>query len=302
MTSATLIYSAGNIAPPKVSRNITHIELQKTSSTRQNLDRPPETTTCHYEKGPVLESSTSTPNPPNYPSAHTSQDNDQCRLYYYEFDLSTTGKNQVSHEWALSAIPFEFPSARPDCEMQQARYVYSCTTSSSCFGVALGKAVKIDVIAKIDTRALIQKGKDMHITPVTGCVDERTVSEILDEDNKDDPIQCFHLPRNRFAQEPRFIPGPSSDEEDGGYLLFYVFDESQLTISGECPQSAVSELWILDAKSMRNVVTKITLPQRVPYGLHGTWFSYSDIEKQRDVETFRSLEQLRTRKHEWVFG
>ncbi|UPK95675.1 hypothetical protein LCI18_006610 [Fusarium solani-melongenae] len=302
MTSATLLYSAGNIAPPKVSKNITHIELQKTSSTRENLDRPPETTTCHYEKGPVLESSTSALNPPNYPLAHAPQDNDQCRLYYYEFDLSTTGKNQVSHEWALSTIPFEFPSVRPDCEMQQARYVYGCTTSSSCFGVALGKAVKIDVIAKIDTGTLIQKGKDMHITPVTGCVDDRTVSEILDEDNKDDPIQCFRLPRNHFAQEPRFIPRSSSDEEDGGYLLFYVFDESQLTMSGECTQSAVSELWILDAKSMRNVVTKITLPQRVPYGLHGTWFSYSDIEKQRDVRTFRSLEQLRTRKHEWVFG
>lgn len=302
MTSATLIYSAGNIATPKVSRNITHIELQKTSSTKENLDRPSEIITCHYEKGPVIESSTSTANPLYYPPAHASEDNDQCRLYYYEFDLSTTEKNQVSNEWALSAIPFEFPSVRPDCEMQEARYVYGCTTSSSCFGVALGRAVKIDVIVKINTKELIEKGKDMNITPIIGCVDERTVSDILDEDNKDDPIRCFRLPRNHFAQEPRFIPRSSSDEEDAGYLLFYVFDESQLTRSGECPQSAVSELWILDAKSMRNIIAKITLPQRVPYGLHGTWFSYSDIEKQRDVKTFRSLEKLQTRKQEKAFG
>ncbi|EEU37141.1 uncharacterized protein NECHADRAFT_52046, partial [Fusarium vanettenii 77-13-4] len=298
MTSATLIYSAGNIAPPNVLSNTENIELEETRSIKENLHGPLGTM-CHYEKGPVLESSTSTPNAPNCPSAHASEDNDQCRLYYYEFDLSTTGKNQVSHEWALSAIPFEFPSVRPDCEMQQARYIYGCTTSSSCFGVALGKAVKINVIAKIDSKRLIQKGKDMHITPVKGCVDERTVREIIDEDNKDDPIQCFRLPTNHFAQEPRFIPRSSSDEEDGGYLLFYVFDESQLNLSGECPTSAVSELWILDAKSMRNVIARITLPQRVPYGLHGTWFSHSDIEKQRDVKTFRSLEQLQTKKQKW---
>ncbi|KAI8654156.1 hypothetical protein NCS56_01372200 [Fusarium sp. Ph1] len=302
MTSATLIYSAGNIAPPNVSSNTKHIELEKTPLTRKTRYRSPRKTTCHYEKGPVLEPSASTPHAPNYSSACAFEDSDQCRLYYYEFDLSTTEKNQVSHEWALSAIPFEFPSVRPDCEMQQARYVYGCTTSSSCFGVALGKAVKIDVIAKVDTRTLIQKGKDMHIASITGCVDERTVNEILDEDNKDDPIQCFRLSRNHFAQEPRFIPRSPSNEEDAGYLLFYVFDESQLTMSGECPQSAMSELWILDAKSMRDVVAKITLPQRVPYGLHGTWFSHSDIEKQRDAKTFRSLEQLQTRTHEWVFG
>jgi carotenoid cleavage dioxygenase-like enzyme len=302
IASATLTYSAGNIAPPNVSSNTKHIELEKTPLTRKTRYLSPGKRMCHYEKGSVLESSASTPNAPNYPSAHASEDNDQCRLYYYEFGLSATEKNQVSHEWALSAIPFEFPSVRPDCEMQRARYVYGCTTSSSCFGVALGKAVKIDAIAKIDSKTLIQNGKEMNITPVTGCVDERTVGEILDEDDKEGSIQCFRLPRNHFAQEPRFIPRSSSDEEDAGYLLFYVFDESQLTMSGECPQSAVSELWILDAESMRNVVAKITLPQRVAYGLHGTRFSHSDIEKQRDVKTFRSLEQLRTRKDEGVFG
>ncbi|KAI8712694.1 hypothetical protein NCS52_01368200 [Fusarium sp. LHS14.1] len=301
MTSATLIYSAGNIAPPNVSSIAKHIELEKTPSIKENLHGPLRTT-CDYEKGPILESSISTPNARNYPSAHASEDDDQCRLYYYEFGLSITNKNRVFFEWALSAIPFEFPSVRPDCEMQQARYVYGCTTSSTCFGVALGKAVKIDVIAKIDTNALIQKGKGMHITPVTGCVNERTVREILDEDDREDPIQCFRLPRNRFAQEPRFVPRSSSGEEDGGYLLFYVFDESQLNLFGECPIGAVSELWILDAKSMRNVVAKITLPQRVPYGLHGTWFSHSDIEKQRDAKTFRSLEQLQTKKQKWESG
>lgn len=108
MTSATLLYSAGNIAPPNVSGNKKDVDLEKTPSTRENLHAPPGPM-CHYEKGSVLESYTPRPKALDYLSTHASEDNDQCRLYYYEFDLSTTEKNLVSHEWALSAIPFEFP-------------------------------------------------------------------------------------------------------------------------------------------------------------------------------------------------
>ncbi|RSL83515.1 hypothetical protein CEP51_004462 [Fusarium floridanum] len=275
MASATLIYSAGNIAPPTISPN----ESQST-----DLGKHPGAPSMI----------------PDHYLTHNTEDNDQCRLYYYEFDLSNETQNSILHQWALSAIPFEFPSVRPDREMSEARYVYGCSTSSSCFGTALGKAVKIDVLVKMDVIDLIQKGKNMNMAPITGCVDGRTVGQILDEGTEADPIQIFRLPHNHFAQEPRFVAASYSRDEDAGYLLFYVFDESQLTENGDCPNSAVSELWILDAKNMRHVIAKITLPQRVPYGLHGTWFSHSDIEKQREVKAFRSLEQLQTRKQEWV--
>ncbi|KAJ3543421.1 hypothetical protein NM208_g3589 [Fusarium decemcellulare] len=211
-------------------------------------------------------------------------------------------QNSISHQWALSAIPFEFPSVQPDCEMQEAGYVYGCSTSSSCFGAALGRAVKIDVLAKIDTSRLIDRGKRMDITPVTGCVDKRTVQEILDEADETDPIQLFRLPPNHFAQEPRFVPRSSSSSEDSGYLLFYVFDESQLLASGDCAPSSVSELWILDAQNMRDVVAKVILPQRVPYGLHGTWFFRENIEAQREFKCMRSLKAAQKRKQEWVNG
>ncbi|KAF4458562.1 lignostilbene alphabeta-dioxygenase I [Fusarium albosuccineum] len=264
MTSATLIYSAGNIAPPTAQRSPLSEKLrvlqEKPIGTIRQVEDP-----CPYENAPVLESH-SKRNPSEYfmPNATADEDNDQCCLYYYEFDLSMPNQNSISHQWALSAIPFEFPSVRPDCEMQEAGYVYGCSTSSSCFGAALGRAVKIDVLAKIDA----------------------TVS----------------ASPNHFAQEPRFVPRSSSSSEDSGYLLFYVFDESQLLASGDCAPSSVSELWILDAQNMRDVVAKVILPQRVPYGLHGTWFSRENIEAQREFKCMRSLKAAQKRKQEWVNG
>ncbi|KAG4291933.1 hypothetical protein FPRO06_13186 [Fusarium proliferatum] len=293
MTSSTLVYTAGNIRPPVRSRCI---------RSRVWLDEKEETA-CRYKEAPALESPGEATGLADYfPITAESDDYDQCRLYYYEFDLAMGSRNHVKSQWALSAIPFEFPSVRPDREMQEARYIYGCSTSTSCFGVALGRADKVDLLVKVDAKILIQRGKKMNATSITGCVDRRSVCEILQEQKRDDPINIFRLPPDHYAQEPRFVPRASSTEEDDGYLLFYVFDESQLLPSGDCPPSARSELWILDAKNMRDVVAKIRLPQRVPYGLHGTWFSSQDIECQRAVESLRSLEVVQRKKQEWVNG
>ncbi|KAG4262914.1 hypothetical protein FPRO03_10277 [Fusarium proliferatum] len=293
MTSSTLVYTAGNIRPPVRSR---------CTRSRVWLDEKEETA-CRYKEAPALESPGEATGLADYfPITAESDDYDQCRLYYYEFDLAMGSRNHVKSQWALSAIPFEFPSLRPDREMQEARYIYGCSTSTSCFGVALGRADKVDLLVKVDAKILIQRGKKMNATSITGCVDRRSVCEILQEQKRDDPINIFRLPPNHYAQEPRFVPRASSTEEDDGYLLFYVFDESQLLPSGDCPPSARSELWILDAKNMRDVVAKVRLPQRVPYGLHGTWFSSQDIECQRAVESLRSLEVVQRKKQEWVNG
>ncbi|KAF5683939.1 retinal pigment epithelial membrane [Fusarium circinatum] len=283
---------AGNIKPPARS---------KSTQARDWSDDKKETT-CRYKEAPTLESPGVAAGLTDYFATAESDDYDQCRLYYYEFDTSTTSQNEVKNQWALSSIPFEFPSVRPDREMQDARYIYGCSTSTSCFGIALGRADKVDLLVKMDAKTLIQRGKKMNTAPITGCVDRRSVSEILEQQKKDDPIKIFRLPPNHYAQEPRFVPRASSSKEDDGYLLFYVFDESQLLPTGDCPPSAKSELWILDAKNMRDVVAKVRLPQRVPYGLHGTWFSSRVIEGQRDVDSLRSLEEVQRKKEDWVNG
>ncbi|KAF9770768.1 hypothetical protein IL306_011638 [Fusarium sp. DS 682] len=295
MTSSTLVYTAGNIRPPAKPKTS---KLRALASQNEKGDNA-----CRYKKAPMLESPGGKSLSLDYFSAtEESDDYDQCRLYYYEFDMSTITQNNITNQWALSAVPFEFPSVRPDREMQEARYIYGCSTSTSCFGVALGRADKVDLLVKMNAKTLIERGKKMNITPVIGCVDRRSVSEIVSNPKDEDPIQVFRLPPKHYAQEPRFVPRASSTEEDDGYPLFYIFDESQLLPSGDCSPFAVSELWILDAKNMRDVVAKVRLPQRVPYGLHGTWFSARDIEEQRAVESLRSLEEIQRKKDECING
>lgn len=225
----------------------------------------------------------------------TDSEEDQCRLYHYNFSLET---GRITSEYALARIPFEFPSVRGDMEMKKARYVYGCSTSTASFGAALGKSAKIDVLVKIDAQSLIAEGERQLaagvMQSVTDCVDKRSLPQILESDNAYDAIQAFHVPCGWFLQEPRFVPRYNSQSEDDGYLLTYAFNEEQLTEEGNAPPDddeqlrARSELWIIDAKDMKTVVGKVALPQRVPYGLHGTWFSEEEIQGQRAVETIRS--------------
>ncbi|ETN45979.1 uncharacterized protein HMPREF1541_00161 [Cyphellophora europaea CBS 101466] len=225
---------------------------------------------------------------------------EQCRLYYYQFDM-TSLSNEITHQFALATINFEFPSTRDDRAMTECRYVYGCSTSAGGFGAALGKAAKIDCLAKIDARELIRRGKkDPSLTPITGRVDNRSMQEILDSADPDDPIKIFRLPYGCFAQEPRFVPRAGSTTEDDGWLLTYVFDEAQLDENGVCFPDAKSELWIIDARDMKTVVGRVFLPQRVPYGLHGVWCSEAQISSQRPHETIRSIhEQGRIDKGVW---
>jgi len=213
---------------------------------------------------------------------------EQCRLYYYRFSLSGA-ENTITHQFALTAIPFEFPSLRDDKSMSAARYIYGCSVSDSSFGAALGRAVKIDSLVKVNASALIQRGNQCPPTPISGCVDTRSVSQILASNDPNDPIKIFKLPQGFYAQESRFVPRQNGSSEDDGWILSYVFDESQLDESRNAPLGAKSELWIIDAKDMKEVVCRVKLPQRVPYGLHGNWFSEEEILNQRPVDSIRCL-------------
>ncbi len=236
------------------------------------------------------------------------QEEEQCRLYYYQFLLPPVPEEcrskhlgaslvddeshilpSIKHQWALTAIPFEFPSVRDSVSMSAAKYVYGCSVSGSSFGAALGRAVKINSLVKIDVETLIKRGQSNAPTPITGCVDTRSVAEILASKDPTDPIKMFMMPQGWYAQESRFVPRKDGTSEDDGWLLSYVFDESQLGDDGECRPDAKSELWIIDARNMIDVVAKIQLPQRVPYGLHGNWFSEENVLKQRPVERVRRL-------------
>lgn len=270
LTSASLVFSAGNLPTPAVE-----------------------------------------PVPPEY------AEEEQCRLYYYNFPVSANdgadeADYRIRHQWALSAISFEFPTLSPSHSMSEARYIYGCSTNDASYTVALGKAAKIDYLVKMDVQTLIKRGVKQPPQPIKGCVDPRTVDEIMASTDVDDPIKLFKMPDGWFAQEPRFVPRRESERksEDDGWLLTYVFDESQLDKDGACGVDAVSELWIIDARTMRDVVARVKLPQRVPYGLHGAWFSEREVRGQRSFTGLRTLEDgqeesatfrsLRTMVERWI--
>lgn len=223
------------------------------------------------------------------------KEEEQCRLYFYQFRLSSplhleeNKRNKIVHQWALSKIPFEFPSLRDSVSMSAAKYIYGCSVSGTTFGAALGRAVKINSLVKIDVERLIQRGISNPPTPITGYVDGRNIAEIAASNDPQDPIKAFMMPEGWYAQESRFVPRNKGSSEDDGWILSYVFDESsQLDLPGECTASAKSELWIIDAKNMKDVVARVYLPQRVPYGLHGNWFSEEQVRSQRPVNSIRS--------------
>ena len=63
--------------------------------------------------------------------------------------------------------------------------------------------------------------------------------------------------------EPVFVAAPGADgDSDEGWVLSYVY----------CPDSDKSELHIVDATNFTaDPVARVKLPQRVPFGFHGSW-------------------------------
>jgi carotenoid cleavage dioxygenase-like enzyme len=273
LTSATLVFAAGNIAPPIVKRNprVALVAKRKRMPFFSKYDdtieelivdgaQHDQVVNDDESTAPLLLRSTSLPEL----EASTSiipiaeDEGEECRLYLYSFSLSS---GQITQQYALTALPFEFPSVAPKKEMQPARFIYGCsTTTAASFSAALGKATKIDALVKIDARSLVRRGRAAPPRGITGCVDTRSMQEVLqsqraafagaNETKEKDPISVFTMPEGWFAQEMRFVPAESSaaqrtnndddDYEDDGYLLFYAFDESQLLPSGDVPSDTAS--------------------------------------------------------------
>ncbi|KAK3690997.1 hypothetical protein LTR37_018899 [Vermiconidia calcicola] len=287
LTSASLVFASGNLAPPAPKPKKTAVKAKRRTSFLR-YEREPEDTI--FERSPLLESPSQEKEEFESSDDIDEMDEEQCRLYYYHFDLRT---GSINHQWALSAVPLEFPSVRTEMDMQDARFVYGCSTTTTSFGSALGKATKIDALVKVDTTTLISRGTARPPRSVTGMVDSRTIAQVLASEDPNDPIKVFRMPEGWYAQEPRFVPTVLSSSEDDGYLLFYAFDEAQLNHEGDVPSDsspsrARSELWIINALNMRDVIARVRLPQRVPYGLHGTWFTAEQIEEQRPCDSIRT--------------
>lgn len=217
---------------------------------------------------------------------------EKCQLYYWQFSRQNQAfgnKGLVECEFPLSDIPFEFPTMNERYSQRVNQYIYGASMTSGTFDAGLGsRSAKIDCLAKINVATLIKRGiqRGLHSNSNSSpAVDTRTVQEILKENQSNDSIQIFTLPPNHYAQEATFVPRLNAKSEDDGFLTFFVFDEANgLDEHGDCTMHATSQLWIIDAKNMKDIVCRIRLPQRVPYGLHGHFFSEDDIKSQVPVQ------------------
>lgn len=198
---------------------------------------------------------------------------DVVHLYYYRFDLGT---GRISHEYPLSDFPIEYPSINTHHLSLRNRFVYGASMRSGSFDTALSGA-KVDVLVKCDLQSLIHD-------PPTG-VDQTTSNTPPSSPH----IKSIIFPPGLYASEATFVPEISSDgkvlDEDDGYVLVHVFDESsQDSVTGDAPDDHGSEVWIISARTFSlPPVCKLRLPQRVPYGLHGLWVSRDQIQNQRGL-------------------
>ena len=321
MISADVVFSGGNVSAPKAPRKTA--KKVATAQAKRGRGLSKKFDPAYYEKSPLLDYSPPELKPlllkTNLEDASSDDDlycpgpqaieNAQDRLYYYSFSLnSPPWQNSIRWQFALSKVHFDFPSVAPGKEMSSARYVYGCTSTRHTFNTSLGLGAKMDCLVKFDVQTLIVLGKaqDPPIGPYS-ALDTRDAEDVLheqrqreerDEEPEGDTIQVFQAPKGIYLQEPRFVPSSSYDpslngcDEDAGFLLTYVFDETQLLPSGEAAPDAASELWIIDAKNMRDVLAKVKLPQRVPYGFHAGWFTEEMIRKQRPWSERRAVKGI----------
>jgi carotenoid cleavage dioxygenase-like enzyme len=82
-------------------------------------------------------------------------------------------------------------------------------------------------------------------------------------DLKTGTSQTHKYGEHSSSAEPIFVPAAGSDPDgDEGWVMSYVHDESE----------NVTDFTVLDASNL-STVAKVRLPQRVPYGFHGSWLS-----------------------------
>ena len=94
------------------------------------------------------------------------------------------------------------------------------------------------------------------------AIDESTGTALIKYDLRTGASVVHDFGPGRVPAEPVFVPASPTAGEDEGWVLSYVYDGGR---DG-------SDLVILDAADFtRKPVATISLPQRVPFGFHGSW-------------------------------
>lgn len=81
-------------------------------------------------------------------------------------------------------------------------------------------------------------------------------------------FQMHEFGLGRYGGEAVFVPQPDAVAEDNGWLLTFVYSTTEET----------TELVVVNAQDVASEpVARISMPQRVPYGFHGTWVAKTQM-------------------------
>ena len=106
-------------------------------------------------------------------------------------------------------------------------------------------------------------GFSLRIQP--GESDQPDFLGLLKTDFQSGKQELHEFPNGQDAAEAVFVSAEGADpNSDEGWVMTYVFDEATNS----------SEFVVLDASNFaKEPVARVKLPQRVPYGFHGSWIA-----------------------------
>jgi carotenoid cleavage dioxygenase-like enzyme len=127
---------------------------------------------------------------------------EHCRLFYYQFNLTT---EHINKQWALTAIEIEFMHPAPNLATSDARFVYSCSTRSGTFNEALGVGIRSDCLIKVDGAELLNRSSRDSPVLLSEYCSGRSIWKAIESDGSADPVTVSQLPDGLYAQECLFI-------------------------------------------------------------------------------------------------
>ncbi|MEM9036201.1 MAG: carotenoid oxygenase family protein [Actinomycetota bacterium] len=100
----------------------------------------------------------------------------------------------------------------------------------------------------------------------TGGMEILGATELFQHDLVTGSVTSHNFGAGRHPGEGVFVPAANATSENDGWVMTYVHDDAE----------GASEFVVLDATDFAAApVARVPLPQRVPYGFHGSWLSSS---------------------------
>ncbi|PON67800.1 Carotenoid oxygenase [Parasponia andersonii] len=183
------------------------------------------------------------------PSSSTSTSTEEGFLFSRAYEWRLNMVNGGVEERFLTGTDFsmDFPFINEAFTGLKHKYGYTQVVDSMASSTC-GKA-KYGCLAKLHF--------DEEYCRHSGKPSGRTIEKLV-------KIEYHKLEDNNFCSGSVFVPKQGAIEEDDGWVVSFVHNE----------ETDITQVHVIDSKNFESKpIAKITLPQRVPYGFHGTFVS-----------------------------